>query len=168
MNPIGVATRSAYNFQIAEHSASRRGNRDNLGAPALINGAFFVRCPSIMAGDAGQAVRSGQVPSPGISTPASFAASTVESRSANSNSKTRSLAMNPVSSDALARPRLIDADRLTLLLEMLDYAASILPRCLPSIYDDEEKANIKNAITVFNMARAELHRLQGNPEEKQP
>lgn len=68
---------SRYLITVTEPSVARRGNRI-LGAQAPSQGAFFVRCHP-MAGDAGQAARSGRVPSSRFSTPASFAALAVES-----------------------------------------------------------------------------------------
>ncbi len=76
--------------------------------------------------------------------------------------------MNPLISDAIVRPRFIDADRLTLPLELLDYSALVMPACLVRL-DDEDNEDIRNAIIVFNMARAELHRLQDQAKvEGQP
>ena len=68
--------------------------------------------------------------------------------------------MNPVSPDAVARPRFIDTDRLTLPLELLDYAAKVLPALMVRL-DDEDNADLRNALILLNMARNELHRLQG-------
>ncbi len=67
--------------------------------------------------------------------------------------------MNPVAYNALACPYFIDADRLTLPLELLDYAALVLPALMVRL-DDEDNADLRNALIVFNMARTELHRLQ--------
>ena len=74
---IYPASQPAYNHPVTEPSVAGRGN-PKLGAQASFSGAFFVHCPS-MAGDAGQAARSGRVPSSRFSTPASFAALAVES-----------------------------------------------------------------------------------------
>ncbi len=75
---------------------------------------------------------------------------------------------NPVSPDAVARPRFIDTDRLTLPLELLDYAAKVLPALMVRL-DDEDNADFRNALIILNMARNELHRLQGQAQtEGQP
>lgn len=86
-----VATRrmSDYDLPVAVLAATRRSNR-KLGAQAPSIGAFFVRFPSSMVGDAGQSVRAGRVPSSRFATPASSAALAVASDSADSN-LTRSL-----------------------------------------------------------------------------
>ena len=68
--------------------------------------------------------------------------------------------MNTLPSDTLARPRFIDADRLTLPLELLDYTALVLPACLVRM-DEDGNEDLQNALILFNMARTELHRLQG-------
>lgn len=81
-----------HDVPVAAQPATRRGNRRTLGAPAPSK-ALFLCVSRSMAGDAGQSVRAGRVPSSRFSTPASFAAPTVESRPANSSDKTRSSAM---------------------------------------------------------------------------
>lgn len=67
--------------------------------------------------------------------------------------------MNHVKNDAIARPRLIDANRLTLPLELLDYAALVMPACLVRL-DDDGNEDLQHALIVFNMALTELHRVQ--------
>jgi hypothetical protein len=86
---IGIRSLSAYNSPVADHSAAGRENPMTLGALALLNGAFFMRCPS-MAGDAGQSARAGRVPSSRFLTPASFATILVRRDVADSH-QTRSL-----------------------------------------------------------------------------
>lgn len=74
--------RLAYNKAVAEISVAGRRNPLTLGALWRINNAFSVHGPS-MAGDAGQSVRAGRVPSSRFPTPASFATIPVGRNAAN-------------------------------------------------------------------------------------
>ncbi len=75
--------------------------------------------------------------------------------------------MNPVAPDAIARPRLIDADRLTLPLELLDLVALSLLGLM--LVNDADVAEVKRLRPILNMALTELHRLQDQAKmEGQP
>jgi len=66
--------------------------------------------------------------------------------------------MNPVTPDAIVRPRLIDADRLTLPLELLDLVALSLLGLM--LVNDADVAEVKRLRPILNMALTELHRVQ--------
>ena len=83
IEPLESPRQPAYTVPVTAISVTRRSNR-KLGAQAPSIGAFFVRCPSSMVGDAGQSVRAGRVPSSRFATPASSAALAVASDSADS------------------------------------------------------------------------------------
>lgn len=66
--------------------------------------------------------------------------------------------MNPVFPDALARPRFIDAGRLTLPLKLLDYVATQIPHCSGILEDNDPTLEI--TLALMKMALDELRRLQ--------
>lgn len=75
--------------------------------------------------------------------------------------------MNPLISDAIVRPRLIDADRLTLPLELLDLVALSLLGLM--LVNDADVAEVKRLRPILNMALTELHRVQEQAQvEGQP
>ena len=66
---------------------------------------------------------------------------------------------HPVSPDAVARPRLIDADRLTLPLELLDYAHEKIFLGVERGHGDLQET-MPCYIEIVRLAMDELHRLQ--------
>lgn len=91
MSALAARSIPAYSCPVPAQSGAGRENPWTLGATAPITGAFFVHGPSSMAGDAGQSVRAGRVPSSRFLTPVSFATLAVRSEVADSSFLTRSL-----------------------------------------------------------------------------
>ena len=83
---LSPATRIGYTPYVAAPSVTGRDNPMTQSAPALLQGAFFVRCSPSMVNDAGQSARAGRVPWSRFVTPVSFAAPSVTRSSANSKS----------------------------------------------------------------------------------
>lgn len=83
--PAGVG----YYCRVPAHSGAGCRNPSNSGAPASFNGAFFMRCPS-MVGNVWQSARAGRVPSSRFTTHTLLATSLVVKAVAGSN-LTRSL-----------------------------------------------------------------------------
>ena len=72
--------------------------------------------------------------------------------------------MNPIAPDAVAHPRFIDADRLTLPIALLDHVGLVLPGCISEISDEGDYRDIHHVIALFAMVVNELRRLQ-NPSD---
>lgn len=68
--------------------------------------------------------------------------------------------MNPIAPDAIARPRFIDANSLTLPITLLDHIGLVLPGCISEISNEGDYRDIHHVIALFAMVVNELRHLQ--------